>query len=219
MANRVSEALQWATDDVRRNTHNLKPGGPTDEVAERYTALLRGGARLEDLIYPVELGLDRWGSPDKGLEEWVADLARAARAGKKLGGAISFEVAARLIEEGRPLPKELREFIVEHLRKPDKRNLRGRGRNADDLVWRNSWICTMIAQIHLKWGFPATRNEATKEKQKQDSAASIVQRALEDGAGIPLTEEAINKIWGTSEFGAALGGAIKRLSARRKQIR
>ena len=41
------------------------------------------------------------------------------------------------------------------------------------------------------WKFPATRNSATKTP----SAASIVKIALENGAGLHLTEAAINKIW------------------------
>ena len=180
---REEDALQWAIKECRRSAPLMKSGAEDERIAW-HQKVLRGGA-----VYGGEIVLG-------GAEfDRAADYVEIARKGSKLGTKVTLELAAALIERGETLRGPLREFIVEFLRNP-KEPRRGAGRRASsDLTSRNMWIRYLITTILFRSKFPATRNEATKEGTRRPSASSIVRDALETGAGIHLTEAAINKIW------------------------
>jgi hypothetical protein len=162
----------------------LKPGGIQNERMAYLEKVLRSGA-----VYKGEIFLD--------VQEFdrAADYVEAARHGDKLGTKVSLELAAALIERGDALWGPLQKYIVEFLRNP-KAPTRRSGRKASQLANRNWVIHYVIAMIVGRSEIPATRNDASKGKRA--SAASIVREALEKGAGLNLTEEAVNKIWAGS---------------------
>jgi hypothetical protein len=182
---RQEDALQWAIKECRRLAPLMKSGAEDESIAW-HQKVLRSGA-----VYGGEIGLG-------GAEfDRAADYVEIARKGSKLGTKVSLELAAALIERGETLRGPLQEFIVEFLRNP-KEPRRGAGRRASsDLTSRNMWIRYLITTILFRSKFPATRNEATKARP---SAASIVRDALKTGAGIHLTEAAINKIWNDGNY-------------------
>ena len=123
------------------------------------------------------------------------------------------EFAAALMERGDPLPDGLHHFVVEFLRNPNKprwpnkyddekylafvdevRSLIARkpGQGSNDLNPRNTCIWAAIEHIVRTWKFPATRNRATT---RSASATSIVREAIEKGARLHLTEDAVVKVW------------------------
>jgi hypothetical protein len=80
--------------------------------------------------------------------------------------------------------EEIRSIIA---RKPGPSSVEHMSRN------RAIWIA--MEYIVKTWKFPATRNEATKDKGKRACAASIVREAIKKGAGLHLSEAAVVKVW------------------------
>jgi hypothetical protein len=106
--------------------------------------------------------------------------------------------AATLIGRGDPLPQEVRGYVVEFLRDPTSKISKGKpGRDEMALDVRNSAIIIAMQRIRRTLGIPPTRNQQPGRTQvkRKPSAASIVREALADGAGLHLTEAAINAIW------------------------
>jgi hypothetical protein len=101
------------------------------------------------------------------------------------------ELAASRLQRGRILGEPLTDYLVGFLRNP-KQPERPRGRKDTRYVDRNLVIANVILGIKDKWGFSATRNEATESA----SAISITQKALKQ-VEIELTEAAITKIFKT----------------------
>lgn len=54
-------------------------------------------------------------------------------------------------------------------------------------------------ELVMKYGFGATRNDASRQKGVRESACSIVARALKR-CEVKLDEDSINKIWGAHIF-------------------
>ena len=172
-------ALKWAIEFFR---------GLGDE-------LTRVGSR--QVAYDTETFVrmyDEWRpeNPEE-YEAYTARLFRVAETNE--GDAAIFElcfIAAELIERGEPLPDHLKVFIVNVLRRdPIFDAAMKPGPKRTDLAHRDVCIAEAVEHIVKTWNFSATRNNATETP----SATSIVKVALERGAGLHLTEAAINKIW------------------------
>jgi hypothetical protein len=191
-------ALQSAVDTFRRNADYLKPGGQPGKLPlpVKYH---RTGQRES-----IELGYDE--HSELIHDDEILAIGEKAHEGHEEAVHFLSEIAAKLIEQGDPLPAPLREFVAEALRHPRQR--RRPGRRRFDLVGRNHVICFVITMIDLRWGFSPTRNEATERA----SAASIAQQALQQ-IDINLGEGAIAKIWNGDD-----GRCWKQTLARRKQM-
>jgi hypothetical protein len=177
-----TDPLLWAIDHFRRNEHQFKPGGSGWLEVEQLVKELRLG-----FLYPhLEDGLT--------LDEWAARRVKWAHEGNEWAELILLELAAALIEHGKPIPESMRPFTAKHLRDRNERQPRRRGRKPSDLTFRDFTIATAIGMIALQWKLRPTRNEASS----RPSAASIVKDALARGANLHLTEPAINKIWSSS---------------------
>src|SRR5262249_48479090 len=173
------EALQWATEFFRERGSEMTPEGSAfmaydpDTLIEMYDN--REDNRREFDIY---LGRLLWLSLTSGIH---GEAARCEIA----------ELVAEIIERGEPLPKPLKSWIVRFLRRDDifypRKNP---GPDATLLAHRDVCIHEAAEHIAKTWSFDLTRNVATDRA----SAASIVREGLRDGAGINLTEKAINKI-------------------------
>jgi hypothetical protein len=166
------------------------------------------------LLYDSKLP-DHWAQAEKDIDECTFK----AWMGFQEDSQYVREIAAALMERGDPLPERLRYFVEAFLRNPNKPNLsatyiashdrayiawldglrayiaRRPGRGSSDLVSRNIGIWAAMEHIVKTWKFPATRNEATKDKGKRASAASIVREAIKKGAGVHLSEAAVVKAW------------------------
>jgi hypothetical protein len=170
------EALKWAIDHFSRHRDDLNrrppagmPPGSVDACVVAYLAAYREG----DLEFC-------------NMTDLVADARE-----DEMSFEILVELTAKLIEAGSPLSETLREFVVGFLRNPMKVKRRP-GPSRLDFQYRDRVIEGAVWHIRDTWKFPATRNEATERA----SAASVVRDALEAGAGVNLTEKAVNKIWG-----------------------
>ena len=138
---------------------------------------------------------DRHKYPERFNDQIVGAVAKAL-GGKGDADAATFNVcslAAHLIERGEPLPEYLQSFIVRVLRRdPVFKPASKPGRKYGDLAHRDVFIQAAIKHVAEKWKFPATRRAMSRP-----SAASIVQEALAKGAGVHLSEKAVDKIWGS----------------------
>ena len=113
------------------------------------------------------------------------------------------EFAAAQMERGKQLSDSVRDVVIRILRNPSIVERRRTGPNPTDLDYRDIKIVEAISCIVEMWDFLPTRGEG---KNKGDSAASIVQRALKLGAGISMEETTINKIWAYSGHTVASSG-------------
>ena len=105
--------------------------------------------------------------------------------------------AIMLLEDGRPLPTALSQYVADILRAalPRKHKLANRRRDEE--------ICFCV-KLLVEQGFQPTRNVASRGGEMK-SACSIVRAALER-IGVFLSEDAIEKIWQKS---GDLLGALK----------
>jgi hypothetical protein len=209
-ADREKEALQWAVDHFRKDADELKPGHPQGREDAVFGFLL-----LYDSPIPERRAQAENEIRANLLEAWLGDQGASQHIR---------DFAAALIERGDSLPGGIfDDFIVEFLRNPEKPNLlksklhrgpdraeaefyakldqirsinaRKPGRSRGDLLPRDVSIWIVMKYIIQTWKFPATRNEATKDKGKHACAASIVREAIKRGAGLHLSEAAIVKVW------------------------
>jgi hypothetical protein len=182
---REKEALKWAMNFFRISSADLRRGANFKREQE-----VRLKWALE--VYDMELNAAK-----TVLSDLIAHDIKFAREGHP--GALRHlcSLAAALLKRSDPLPEALRDFIVEFLQNPNKKTKQPE--RFYDLLDRDERIGLAIVAIRKTWNFKATRNAATEGA----SAASIVREALERGAGIPLGEKAVNKIWETS-LGARL---------------
>jgi hypothetical protein len=175
---REKEALAWATDFFANNADDLESGAFFDE------------AKRVELYTPRLLN-------DGALDDFCRDLANDARDGDRSCHDNLRLTAALVLERGELLQPHLRDFVVDFLRNPNKK-LKPYPRDKS-LIIRDRRIAGAILFIKKKWGFQATRGEATRDKDGGASAASIVREALESSVGIRRGEKAINAIWEGSE--------------------
>jgi hypothetical protein len=176
-----ADALQWAIVFFSVIRAELTPDG-SKSVA--YDA--------ETIVYMH----DEWGKEESNDVDYRAYLARLFRVSiTPEGDPAVFELcalAATLIERGEPLSGPLKTFIVKFLRRdPIFVAAKKPGPKGGHLAHRDVCIGEAIEYLAKTWKFPATRNVATD----RPCAASIVREALEKGAGVHLTEAAVNKIW------------------------
>jgi hypothetical protein len=102
-------------------------------------------------------------------------------------------LAANFIEQGKPLPKPLRELVVRSLRRPRPPlsvTISRRGRDARDRA-----IAYAVREIVRETGLKPTRNRTRRMKGAFPSACSIVADTL-GNRKINLSEDAVEKIWG-----------------------
>jgi hypothetical protein len=203
-ADREKEALQWAVDHFRNCAADMKPEGSARHAMED---ALRGLIWLYDSPIPEKRA---------AAEEDIKASVKYAWLGNAEDSQYMRELAAMLMERGDQLPEALHNFIVEFLRNPNKPKLpfgntderfrawldeirsliaRKPGPSSGVLVSRNIEIWAAMEHIVKTWNIPATRNQATKEKGKRASAASIVREAIEKGADVHLSEAAVVKAW------------------------
>ena len=183
------EALEWAIKYFRDNPGHLKLQG--DSAVDFFAARklwANDPKRFDNYIelrilaaggYPGHKG-ESLSRPD-GKPAWNSALT--------IRGLCRF--AAILIDEGEPLPELLRLFVAAFLINPVLRGRGSPGPKRGGLLLRNVTICGVIEHIKETWKFLPTRNDATEKI----SAAAIVRKALA-AVQIPLTEKAINGIWG-----------------------
>jgi hypothetical protein len=191
-------ALQWAVDTFRRNAHIF----PACHLALPLDVKYRRAGERES----VELGYAE--HSELVHDDEISAIVKNAHDGNKAAARFLSEIAARLVEQGDPLPAPLRQLISRTLRHP-KRNRVGRTRF--DLAERNQIVCFVVTIISLNWGFLPTRNAATE----QAAAVSIAEEALRQ-VGIDLTESAIAKIWNSPDNHSWKSAALFR---RRKETR
>lgn len=129
---------------------------------------------------------------------WNEKFARATIEQARLGDAVAAQglrlAAAELLRKRHPLPDSLRDWLSDHLEderlvvKPSSR----RGPKPDELRTRDRGLALVIRTLTEEpWGFPATRNRATKT----ESACSVVHKATAGSPGINLSESTLEKIW------------------------
>jgi hypothetical protein len=214
-ANREKEALQWAIAYFRDRADRLKPyHNPSVDFFIAQDLWRDDPKKLDDYIryrafsaggYAWRINrLDQAANhPQTTAGHRIRAQTLAGRIRQRFGkpgwdpvssirGLCKF--AAVLMNEGEPLPESLRLFIMMFLLEPNwfLKKVGAKGRKYGHLKLRDLFIGGAIEDIVEKWKFPATRNEATE----RPSAASIVRDALKRGAGIHLTEKAVNTIWG-----------------------
>jgi hypothetical protein len=166
VAQREKEALEWVKDFFANNAARLKPRAISTVL-------------LEDTVPVLTSGLNADG--------YFRDLARDG--GDPIIHRHLCLMAAFLLERGDQLPRDLRGFVIELLRNPNKK-IKPWARS-NTLLERDKLIADAIIFITNKWKISATRNPATERA----SAASIVRKALKIAAGLPLKEKAVNTIW------------------------
>jgi hypothetical protein len=178
-AQTTAESEEWAVEEFRRMAHMLEPSRPERDHFEWSKRLLRqfGEKALDGELYS-------WSGSDEEISRGI----KAAREGRGTSHTFLLELAASRLQRGQALGEPLTGYIVEFLRNP-KPPERLRGRKDSDYVERDLAIANVVFGIKRKWGFFATRNEATDAP----SAISITQKALKQ-VGIPLTESAITRI-------------------------
>jgi hypothetical protein len=178
-------ALQWAAEFFRERGSEMTPEGSAfmaydpDTLIEMYDNG-KESQREFDIYLRRVLGL----SLTSGIH---GDAARCEIA----------DLVAELIERGDPLPNPVKTWVVKFLRRddifyPPKKP----GPDATVLAHRNVCICEAAEHIAKTWNFDVTRNVATDRA----SAASIVREGLREGAGVNLTEKAINKVCAENRF-------------------
>ncbi|MEQ1770784.1 MAG: hypothetical protein ABL879_13185 [Devosia sp.] len=119
----------------------------------------------------------------------VEDLVTLAEAGWPQAHIALCEKAERETEAGDTLSIDLQAYIVRRAKGHPPAVPRGRNRMAN--FARDATIAVTIRWL-IKEGFYATRNEAT---DAQESACSVVAKALAANGGPHLSERAIEKIW------------------------
>jgi hypothetical protein len=174
---REKEAREWAIDFFRKVAGQLKRDVSKRSFDQQFASSL------------VEL----YGLPESGFDDQLALYIEATREEPR-ASVVLCEFAASLMERGDHLPSQLQRFVVEFLRNPRTGTKRKRGPDTFALVHRNFLISFAIFKIAKEWGLSPTRNDATE----RPSAVSTVRDAMERGGGIPLTEKAVNDIWGSS---------------------
>jgi len=178
------EALEWAIQFFRLQAKHFTHKGRAEraqEIAEFTAAIL-----FDDDLVPPEV------RPQRLSER----LANAVVDGNELSIKIMCELAIKYLELEKPLPSELRTFLLFHLRYPGaKLQVREGQKGFTGVEWikpkpgpggyywliRNYAIVHAIERIMFKWKFQATRSPATKELAKRASAASIVCEGIELG--------------------------------------
>ncbi len=105
---------------------------------------------------------------------------------------ISKQVAADLIDQGEPLPRELGEYIVNYLRtgKEPKRY-----RPKLDLFFRNVWISLAVHYLRKEGFWPTTRNEASESKSICDIVAQVITEIKPPAPDKTFKYDTIRKIW------------------------
>jgi hypothetical protein len=179
------EALQWATEFFRELGSEMTPEGSAFMAYDPDTLIEMYDSRKEDQReFDVHLAGVLGLSLTSGIH---GDAARCEIA----------DLVAELIERGDPLPNPVKTWVVKFLRRddifyPPKKP----GPDATVLAHRNVCICEAAEHIAKTWNFDVTRNVATDRA----SAASIVREGLREGAGVNLTEKAINKVCAENRF-------------------
>jgi hypothetical protein len=130
---------------------------------------------------------------EEKASQWVADLVAASRADPRLDQGLR-EFFAFLIERQARMPEPVRDFVVEALAREPIVPRRKHGPSRGDRTARNIAIAGAVALIEDEYGFAATRNRASRDKNGANSACSIVTEAL-SMLGVNLSEDAVEKIW------------------------
>jgi len=162
---REKEALEWATQFFRNCKDRLSKTGSMN--ASRAIAT--------DMMSYV------W----DGSEEAAAAVVKLNKEIPALP-----EFAAALIEDGKPLPKSLREFVAALLRRPNKRVQARRGPKQTGIS-RDLDIGAAVGFVATRWEFVETRRR--DQKSGRPCAASIVRDALALGANVHFSEDKVVK--------------------------
>jgi len=175
------QALQWAIQFFRDCAGELKPEGSKRHLEK---------STITDVLLAVYYVHDY--TPEERSKIYLELVELARHRPERMQNLVQF--AATVIERGEPLPKELRGPVAELLRNPPRlKSKPGPGRW--DLARRDVLIFRAIGHVRETWKFELRRNQVPGRRVKQrPSAASIVRDALEVGAGLSLSEAAVNTI-------------------------
>jgi hypothetical protein len=180
-ADREKEALQWATEFFREYS---KPGSESAASEDYITN------HLLALHYGATPGLTI-NAPPEQREASILEICQGAQATRDktlIRGLCRF--AGNLLIRGEQLSGPICLFAADFLANPDQ--WKPSRSKSHGQLYRNLLIRIAVQTICDRWKFDETRYEGAEHQ----SAASIVREALEKGAGIKLTEKAINKVLG-----------------------
>ena len=107
--------------------------------------------------------------------------------------ALSY-IAGAYVKSGCAMPERLRDYVVEKLRTEVASGPKRRGSKPYTKEARNSLISLTVSTVVRDLGISPTRNRASKDTSKKESACSLVKKALER-RGVHLSEAAVEKIW------------------------
>ena len=172
------EQFEAAIEDVRR---------PLDKIAAVWSILRDDPATLRNLQIAYSF-------PLKG-EPWTDFIRRSLKAAA--GGDIDAEwmltvVAEDAVLHNKPMSPELRPFAAAKIRGQTKRRP---GPNKERFILtRDAHICAAI-MLAAPYVDKPTRNDATRDAGKVESACSIVDEALSRIPGMALSERLVEDVW------------------------
>jgi hypothetical protein len=184
-----SAALAWAVEFFRSRAADMTLEGSERRGIELAVNTLLSGFYYEAEQHPedVDSRTAKFISKmrDRGAEYLVAHLAAA------------------LMERGNRLPKPMQDFVIDFLRNP-KVEKRDRGPQKRTRIMRDMLIGAAVGIIVQEYGFPPTRNRATRHP----CAASIVLDALHKTIKLSISEAEVVRVWSLYRKKVMGGGAI-----------
>jgi hypothetical protein len=108
----------------------------------------------------------------------------------------AIQVTIESLERNEIPPLLARELVISRLRR-DLAGAQPRHRGRDPFANMERDLCIVVAvgQTAQKFGFALTRNRATRDLEKRESACSIVAAALKRLGVEGISEDAVEKVW------------------------
>jgi hypothetical protein len=121
-------------------------------------------------------------------------LITMARDGDSAANIVLSYIAQAYIGCACVMPERLRHYIVDKLRTEVASRPKRRGPKPYTQEARNHLVALAVSTVARDLGISPTRNRASKDASKNESACSLVKKALEK-RGLYLSESAVEGIW------------------------
>jgi len=121
-------------------------------------------------------------------------LIAMARDGDSAAKRVLSYVAEAYVKNGCAMPERLRDYVVEKLQMDVASGPKRRGPKPYNFAARNYLVGLTVSTAVRDWGISPTRNRASADRSKRESACSLVKKALQR-RGVNLSEGAVEKIW------------------------